>query len=50
MDRVSSRAKRHVLGRIELAGVGEMLEQLGEKHESLPLAQPCGSMSVDSIF
>jgi hypothetical protein len=39
MDRIHRRPKRHVLGRIELAGVGKMFEQLGEKHEALPLAQ-----------
>ena len=39
MDRIHRGAKRHVLGRIEFAGVGEMLEQLGENHEALPLAQ-----------
>ncbi|WP_375311345.1 hypothetical protein WHZ77_30585 [Bradyrhizobium sp. A5] len=37
VDRVHRGAKRHVGRRIELAGVGEMLEQLREADEALPV-------------
>ena len=39
MDGIHRGAKRHVGGRIKLAGVGKMLEQLGKEHKALPLAQ-----------
>lgn len=39
MDRVHRGAKRHVGRRVELAGVGEMLEQLSEADEALPVGQ-----------
>ena len=51
MDRIHRRAKRHVFGRIEFAGVGKMLEQFGEGNmKRCRSLKPRGSMSVDSIF
>jgi hypothetical protein len=39
VDGIHRRAKRHVGGRIELAGVGKMLEQFREADEALPLIE-----------
>ena len=50
VDGIHRGAERHVGRRIELAGIGEMLEQLREMDKALPVARTCGSISVDSAF
>ena len=50
MDRIHGRPERHIGGRIELTGIGKMLEQFGELDKTLPASRPSGSMSVDSAF
>jgi hypothetical protein len=40
MDGIHRGVKRHIGSRIELAGVGEMFEQLGKAQEALPIVQP----------
>jgi hypothetical protein len=39
MDGIHRGAERHVGRRIELAGIGEMLEQFREMDKALPVAQ-----------
>ena len=39
MDRIHRGAERHVGGRIELAGIGKMLEQFGKGKKALPVVQ-----------
>jgi hypothetical protein len=39
VDRIHRGAERHVGGRIELAGIGKMLEQFGKGKKALPVIQ-----------
>jgi hypothetical protein len=49
MDGIHRGAKRHVRGRVEFAGVGEMFEQLDRAKRCRSLS-PWGSISVESDF